>query len=581
LTGNNRRVRLIFREIADLLEIDGTEGYKARAYRRAAKMVDNLSEDVAEVHRRDGLQGIHGIGPKLADKIAEILDRGTCHLLERLRDRIPKGVLDLLEVEGVGPKTASVVFRELGVDSVKKLEEAAAQRRLRHLPGLGAKTEKDILKGVLRLKGRSRRVPLAVALPLAEDIQRILSQVPGVRDVVWAGSARRWRETVGDLDIVAAATRADRVLAAAADMDWVAEVLERGERQVRLRLQNGVEADVVAVAPEHFTTMLHHLTGSAEHNVQLRRRAREMGLKLSEYGLFPEDGGDPLPVEEEADIYRHLDLQYIPPELREGRAEIEAAAAGELPELVRREDIRGDLHLHTTDSDGLGSLEDMARRARRLGHSYIAVCDHTQSLTVARGLDPDRLANQRQRIARLNDETAGEVCRVLAGTEVEIKKDGSLDFPDEVLEGLDLVVASIHSGFRQSREQITDRIVRAVRHPHVDIIAHPTGRLLGSRDAYEVDMERVIEAAAESGTWLEINASPDRLDLNDEWARRAREAGVRLVINTDAHGLPGLEDMRYGVGMARRAGLEKADIANTMELEELLETLSRSRGGST
>jgi DNA polymerase (family 10) len=567
----------MFAEIADLLDIKGEDPFKVRAYRRAAEVIAVLPEPIEDYHRDGRLLDIPGIGKALAAKIAEKLESGGSSFLEKLTAELPPGLIELLRIPGVGARTVAVLHRELGVRNLEDLERAALAGRLRHLPRLGEKVERTILEGISKVRSRRGRIPVHAAWAAARDLTRALAATPGVTRVEAAGSLRRFRDTVGDLDLVAASNQPELVMETFTKLAVVDEVLSQGPTKVSVTLDGGLRVDLLVVSPDQFVTALHHLTGSAEHNTQLRHRARNMGIHVSEYGLFREDpsGGDVpkerLPVRDEADLYRHLGLDYVPPELREGAGEIEAAAAGKLAALVDIGDIRGDLHTHTTHSDGLAGIAEMASAARALGYEYIAITDHSRSMAMVHGLDEVRVKEQAALIRRLDTEIEG--VRILSGLEVDIRSDGSLDLPDGALAELDVVVASIHSGFRQSGPEITARLVGAAKHEHVDIIGHPTGRLINQREPYPLDADALLEAAARAGTALEINASVERLDLPDTLARRARDFGARLAVSTDAHDQARLAEMVFGVKVARRAGLTAVDIINTRSAADLMSVL--------
>lgn len=555
--------------MADLVELSGDDPFKAVAYRKAARAIDQYPEDVSLLVEQGRLLEVPGVGKGIAGKVEELVRTGTFRLYEELQARVPPGLRDLIRLPGLGPKTAAQLHQRLGVDSLDSLRAALESGAVRDLPGFGEKKAENLRHSLESLQHVADRTPLGHVLLWALPLRDAVAALPGVQRAELAGSLRRRRDTVGDVDLVAAADDPPAVLAAFAGLRGVVEVLGQGDSKCSVVLDNGRQVDLRAVLPEQFASTLHHFTGSKEHNVRLRARARDLGLKLNEYGLFREDGSA-VPVGSEEDIYGVLGLAYIPPELREDRGEVEAAEQDRLPELVRLEDIRGDLHVHTRWSDGIATIREMAQAAKDRGYQYLAISDHSPSLVVAGGLTPERLRQQWEEIRRVADELGFPILRA---AEVDILRDGSLDLPDEVLAELDFVTASIHTGFRQDLGTITQRILRAMANPHVDSIAHPTGRLLGRREPYPVDMDRVIEAAVRTRTCLEINASPERLDLSAEDARQARDAGVMTVINTDAHQVETLDEMWFGVGQARRAWLGPSQVLNTRDLAGLREYL--------
>ncbi len=559
-------------EIANLTEIIGEEAFKARAYHRAADSIAKLPGDIREYAAGGRLMEIPGVGKNIAAKIEEYLATGAIRHLEKLREKVPHTVLELLDVPGLGPRTASILYTELGIRDLSGLEAALREGRLRGIRGIGEKKEQMLRKGVEEVRRRGTRTPLGIALPLAEEIAGTLRGVPGVSQIEVAGSIRRRSETCGDVDLVASSTDPARLVEAFTSLPMVAEVMARGDTKSVVKIDGLGQVDLRVVGPEGFAAALHHSTGSKEHHVRLRGMAKDKGLRINEYGVF-DDKESPEEVSSEEDIYRLLGMQYVPPELREDTGEIEAALEWRLPDLLQEKDMRGDLHVHTRWSDGTGSVKDMAEAARKRGYEYIAISDHSKSLGVAGGLNEEKLRQQAEEIAAVNGEMDG--FRVLRGIEVEITKAGDLDLDDATLEGLDIVTASVHSAFHMGREAMTRRMEAAMKNPHVDAIAHPTGRLIGRREPYEVDVDMLIDTAVETGTCLEINASPDRLDLSDYWSRRAIEARCKLVINTDAHATVTLDDMRFGVAVARRAWATRKDILNTLPLGDLLKALRR------
>lgn len=572
----NAEVADFLDEIADLLELKGESRYRVGAYRTAAARIQNLPESVEDVWASGRLQEIPGVGESIAAKVGELLQTGRSTYLESLRREVSPGLRELLRVPGLGPARAQTIHRYLGIQTIQELAEAARQHRLRELPGIREKTEEKILREVERLQQRTRRILLGVALPAAEEVVQLMRRDPNVRRIAPAGSLRRMKETVGDIDILVSSERPAEVTKAFAKLPIVKEILGLGPTKASVLTKDNLQMDLRAVKPDEYGAALQYFTGNKEHNIALREIAIRHGYKLSEYGLFEESTGRRLAGEDEADVYRALGLEWMPPELRENRGELEAALAGRLPKLVKLEDIRGDLQAHTKWSDGTATQEEMAKACRDMGYEYVAITDHSPSLGVARGLSPERLGEKLREVDELNARLAP--FRILKGAEVDIRADGTLDYPDEVLSQLEVVVASIHSGFEQGRERITERILRAFKNPNVDMLAHPTGRLLDRRAGYDVDLETVLRAAAATGVAVEINASPERLDLNDVWTLRAKELGVTICVNTDAHSPGQLGFMRYGVGVARRGWLEKKDVLNTLPLQQLLEWLSRRRG---
>jgi DNA polymerase (family 10) len=562
----NREVAEIFERIGDMLDILGEDRFKVIAYRRAAENIQALSQDIRSYWRAGTLREIAGIGKAIEEKLDELLSTGHLEYYERLQEQVPPGVVTLLDIPNVGPRTARLLWERLGVQSVAELEAAARSGRLRDLPGLGAKSEGKILSGIEQLNRRSDRIPLGNAWPVAEELVDGLRASPDVAHAAAAGSLRRMRSTVGDIDLLAASEAPAAVMRAFAGLPLVAGVLLSGTTKTSVRLHNGLQVDLRVLAPERWGAGLQYFTGSQAHNVRLRELAQKRGLSLSEYGFKREDGGELLCAEEEQ-VYGALDLPWIAPELREDRGEIQAAAGGTLPRLVEQGEIQGDLHAHTNWSDGVGTLSEMAEAARARGYRYLVIADHTQGLGVAGGLTPERLRAQRAEIEQLNQ--TWDDFTLLQGCELEIKADGSLDLPDAALAGLDFCVASVHSSLRQDREQITQRMIRAVRSPFVDVIGHPSGRILGQREASEVDLEALIREAAECGTALEVNSFPSRLDLDDIHVRRAAELGVKIGINSDAHHPAGLDVIAFGVATARRGWAAAADVLNTLGLEQI------------
>jgi DNA polymerase (family 10) len=577
----NREVADIFSRMADILAVQDENYHRIMAYRRAAENIATLGQPLDELWRAGTLDSIPGVGKTLAAKIDELMRTGQLATYDKLRSQVPDGVVEMLDIPEVGPKRAALFWNELGIASVAELGAAARQGRLAALPGMGAKSEQRVLAGIEALGRRSDRASLSVAWPLAREMLRVIADVPVVSQIAPAGSLRRMRDTVGDLDLLAGVEASASDVAAASKtvmqrfrtLPQVDEVVLSGPTKTSVRTQQGLQVDLRVVQAASWGTALQYFTGSQAHNVHLRAIAQTRGLSLNEYALKREDGGEIL-CRTEDEVYAALGLPPIPPELREDRGEIEAAQAGRLPALVELGSLRGDLHMHTDWSDGTRTVLEMARAAWASGLTYALVADHSHSLGVAGGLSIEDLRRQRVEIAAANDALGGGF-RLLAGTEVEIRTDGTLDFPDDVLAELDIVVASLHIGQRQPAEQVTARLLRAIRNPHVDIIGHPTGRLIGERAPANLDLEAVFRAAAETGTALEVNAYPKRLDLRDAHVQRAIELGAKLVISSDAHSADGFSVLALGVGTARRGWATAADVLNTLPVEELLRWAGR------
>jgi DNA polymerase (family 10) len=563
----NEGIARIFNDIADLLEIKGENPFRIRAYRRAAQNIETLTKDVAETTKGELLK-IPGIGQDLAGKIEEYAKTGRLQFYEDLKKKVPEGLSVLLSVPSLGPKTAKLLFEKLNVKDMETLEKLALEHKLSGLPGIKEKTEENILKGIEMLKRGMERQPLGKVLPLANDILEHLKSKAPVKKLSIAGSIRRWKDTIKDIDILATSRDPKAVMNAFVHLPHVKDILMHGPTKSSVIIHEGLQVDLRVVEEDSFGAALAYFTGSKAHNIRLREMAMKSGLKINEYGIFREKDDEKLGGKEEEDIYRILGLPYISPELREDAGEVEAAMAGRLPKLVELKDIKGDLHVHSKWSDGSHDFDELIDEAKKRGYEYIAITDHSKGLGIARGLSAERLMEEKKEIDAVNKRLKG--FRLLAGSEVDIRSDGNMDLPDDVLKKMEIVIASIHSGFRQSKEQITKRLVSAMKNPYVSIIAHPTGRLIGERDPYDVDMDEILKVAKETGTAIEINAYPLRLDLNDVYAKMAKEIGVPIVISTDTHITNQFDYMGYGVSIARRGWLEKKDVLNTLSYGSLI-----------
>lgn len=565
----NALVASILEELANFIELEDAQPYRARAYRRAAQTIESIAEPIEQIAERKELRTLPGIGENIEKKIVEILTTGKLETLEKLRKRIPVDVVSLNRVEGIGPKTIKLLYQKLGVKSLDDLEAAAKLGKLRDVKGLGLKSEQALLEKVENARSAVDRILIAQAVVLSERILEQVSKIPNVKNYAIAGSFRRRKETIGDLDILIETEDPQSAVNFFTKQDDVKEVLIAGESKASVKLQNNFQVDARVIPQELFGAALLYFTGSKAHNVELRTLAIKKGFRLNEYGLYKDD--QILAGRTEKDIYAALGLDYIEPELRENRGELQAAEERSLPKLVELSDIKGDLQVHTTYSDGIADLREMAEKGASIGYDYIAITDHVGSLKIANPLNEERMDHQRKEIEKLNDEyeNSGKRIRVLHGAEVNIKSDGKLDVPDNNLKKLDIVLAAIHSGFSDDRETITKRIVSAMENEHVDIIAHPTGRLLLERSGYDLDLSAVFQKAVETETLLEIDGHPNRLDLSDENAREALKKGLMLSLDTDSHDTLEMDYMKIGVWQARRAWAEKKDILNTRSYKEL------------
>ena len=570
---HNADIAAVFEEIADLLEIQGENPFRIRAYRNAARQMEAMGVPAAEMVAKDeDLTELPGIGEDLAAKIREIVETGKCKALEKLRAKLPPTITTLLKLPGLGPKRVKALYDKLQIKTIEQLKAAAHDGKIRSLEGFGEKTEAAIREALERHAEEAPRFKLAVAAQYAEPLAAHLKQSRNVKQIEIAGSYRRCKETVGDLDILATTKGASDVMDRFVKYDEVKDVLAHGETRATVRLKCGLQVDLRVVPAESFGAASQYFTGSKAHNIEIRRLGQERKLKINEYGVFK--GEKRIAGDTEESVYRAVGLPWIAPELREDRGEIEAAHKGKLPRLIELPDLRGDLHAHTKATDGHHTLKEMAEAARSRGLEYLAITEHSRRLSVAHGLDPHRLRKQMEEIDRLNEKLEGVA--LLKGIEVDILEDGSLDLPDEVLAECDLVVGAVLSKFNLPRAKQTSRILRAMERPHFSILAHPTGRLLGSREAYDVDMLKIIRQARERGCFLELNAHPERLDLLDVHCQMAKDEGVLVAISSDAHRLQDFDNLKYGVGQARRGWLEAKDVLNSRPLKLLRPLLKRT-----
>ncbi len=569
----NTAIAKVFQDMADLLELKGENPFKIRAYQRAARAIEHLPKEI-EIMLEEGedLQSIPGVGEAIAKKTIELVTTGKLHVYEELKAQFPEGITTLLEIPGIGPKTANRLSSELGIKSVDELEQAIKDGRVAKLFRLGEKTADNILQQIQALRRKDQRIPIGEALPVVDAILNALRPLPGVKNLTAAGSLRRFRETVGDIDLMGTADNPEEVINAFVALPQIREVLAKGPTKASVILPGGLQADLRMVEHDSFGSLLQYFTGSKQHNIALRLRGQKQGLKLSEYGItdLTTDRLEKFATEES--FYHRLGLQYIPPELREDVGEVEMAERNAIPRLVELSDIKGDIHVHTNWSDGHDSIEAMVQAAKALGYQYLAITDHSGGRGIAHGLTQERLRQQIDEIKRLNQHLGG--IRLLCGIEVDIRADGSIDLPEELLAQLDVVIAAIHSAMGQSEQQITRRTLSAIENPHIDVIAHPTCRLLGEREPVAVDLEAVFRAAVKHNKALEINAMPSRLDLKDTHIYRARELGVKLILGTDAHSAAQLGFMRFGVGIARRGWCQPEHILNTRPVEALMAFLT-------
>lgn len=574
---HNADIAKTFEDIADLLEIENANPFRVRAYRNAARLIQGLGVPVADMlAKNEDLTELPGVGADLAGKITEIVQTGKCQALEKLRKKMPPTISELLKIPGLGPKRVRTLYEELDIHTLPQLARAARDERIRALPGFGPKTEQTIREAIETRVAAPSRCKLAIAAQYAKPLQRYLEATDGVQQVAVAGSYRRFKETVGDLDVVVTATDAANVMDRFTAYEEVKDVVSKGSTRSTVMLKCGLQVDLRVMEPECFGAALQYLTGSKAHNIEVRRLGQDRGLKINEYGVFR--GNRRIAGDSEESVYRAVGLPWIAPELRENRGEIEAARAGKLPKLVELSDLKGDLHAHTKATDGHHTLEEMAEAARVRGLEYLAITEHSRRLTVAKGFDPHRLRRQMEEIDRLNSTLQG--LTLLKSIEVDILEDGALDLPDDVLSELDLVVGAVHSKFDLSRARQTERILRAMDRPHFSILAHPTGRLLDTREPYDVDMLKIIRHARARGCFLELNAHPERLDLLDVYCQMAKDEGVLIAISSDAHRTQDFDNLIYGVGQARRGWLEAKNVLNTRSLEQLRVLMRRTWASS-
>ncbi len=564
----NYEIAEIFYAIADILEMLGV-AWKPVAYRKAARQLESLNNDVKDIYAQGGieaLQEIPSIGEALAEKIAQYIETGRINEYEKLKARLPEGLARLLEIESIGPKRAAVLYRKLKIKSIDDLKKAIKENKIAKLAGFGPKSQQNIAAGLDIFKKSKERLSLGEVIPIAQEITSILKKVPGVEQAIPAGSVRRWKENVGDLDILVISKNAAKVMEVFTKMPSVQRVLAKGGTKSTVILRGGLQTDVRVLPKRSFGAALNYFTGNVDHNVALRRIAIEKGYKLSEYGLFDRKTDRFVAGRTEEELYKRLGLPYIEPELRENRGELNAARTGALPNLIKLKDMRGDFHTHTRASDGVNTIEQMASAAQELGYEYICISDHSKTTAVAHGLNINRLEKQIAEIKKLQKRFK---IKILAGSEVDILGNGELDFPDKILKKLDVVIGSIHSGFKSPREKMTARIVAALQNKHLDILGHPTGRLINARNPYEVDLKKVFDAAAQNRKIMEIDAHPARLDLKDEHILLAKEYGIKFAIDSDAHSTDQLKLLHFGVHTARRGWLEAKDVVNTHKLSEL------------
>jgi DNA polymerase (family 10) len=570
---DNIEISKILNEVADILEIKGEDQFRIGAYRRAAQVIEALPKDINEIYQEGKLEEIPGVGKSLAQHIKDLIEKGKCQDFENLKKKIPSGLIELMKIEGLGPKRVKFLYDKFHVSSISSLKKLIGSHRLLKERGWGKKSEQNILRGIQLYEKFSQRFLLGEVYFLTKNILKKLKNCPEVEQAEICGSLRRMKETIGDLDFLATAKNPKKVIDYFCQLPEIKEVRAKGSTKANVLLKHGPEADLRVVKPESFGAALHYFTGSKSHNIAIRRIGMERGLRINEYGIYKYRGKKLIRIggKTEEEIFKAVGLPWIPPEIRENLGEIEAAQQNKLPKLIEEGDIRGDLHIHSYWSDGANSILEIAQASKKRGYQYIAITDHTPTIGITNGLTPARVLKQIQEIKAVNKKLRG--IKVLSGIEVDIRKDGSLDLPDKILEKLDIVVASIHTAFRLPKNEMTKRLIRAMQNKNIDIIAHPTGRKINEREPFDLDLEAVMQEARRTNTILEINSFWNRLDLNDINSRLAKERGVKVVISTDAHNILELENIRFGVATAKRGWLEKNDIVNTLPLNQLLKVL--------
>jgi DNA polymerase (family 10) len=561
----------IFYQIADLLEMQGVE-FRPRAYRKAAQNIEVLDRDIQEIYEIKELQSIPGVGKAIEKKIIEILETGKLKYLEELEDEIPAGLSRFTRIPGIGPRTALLLYKELKITDIDALKQACSAHKLKNIKGLGEKTEENILRGIKMLESARGRILLGNAYENGKQLLDYIKLSKDVLDANIAGSLRRMRETIGDVDILASANNPQPIMDHFVNYPETSNILVKGDTKTSIILTNGIQVDLRVVKPESYGAALQYFTGSKEHNIKLRKLAIKKGLKINEYGVFKRDANERIAGRTEEEVYNTLNLPYIEPELREDRGEIEFAQKDKLPKIIEYDEVHGDFHIHSKWSDGFNSIEELILSAKSRGYDFIAITDHSRSLKIAHGLSIERLLKQIKQINKLNEEL--DDFRIFTGTECDILPDGSLDYPDKILKELDLVIGAVHSRFKMEKKEMTKRITKAIENEYLKILAHPTGRIIGKREPYELDLEKIIQTAKDNDTLLEINAFPDRLDLKDTNAKLAKEIGAKIAIGTDAHNVTHLRYIHFGVATARRGWLNSKDVLNAYPLDKIEKMLT-------